>query len=88
MISEKSVLCLGDKSLTGLCLYPAKLSERYLEYGQVSTGPHLAWEPTEFVLCWSTIPGHGACPGIWLTYPVTVQWEKLILPLPAVIDCK
>lgn len=25
----------------------------------------------EFALCWPTAPGHGAFPGVWLTYPVT-----------------
>lgn len=34
----------------------------------------------EYVLCWPAIPGHWACPGVWLINPITLQWRKLIVP--------
>lgn len=34
----------------------------------------------ESVLCWPAIPGHWACPGVWLIDPITLQWRKLIVP--------
>lgn len=34
----------------------------------------------EFGLCWLTISGHRACPEVWLIYPVTFSWRKVIFP--------
>lgn len=31
----------------------------------------------EFAVCCLNTPGHGACPGEWLTDPVTVHWRKV-----------
>lgn len=36
----------------------------------------------ESALCWSSTPGHGACPGVWVFHPVTLHWRKLIFPFP------
>uniref|UniRef100_A0A8I5YBB9 SPT3 homolog, SAGA and STAGA complex component n=1 Tax=Rattus norvegicus TaxID=10116 RepID=A0A8I5YBB9_RAT len=30
----------------------------------------------ESVFCWPTIPGHGVFLGVWLIYPVILQWKK------------
>lgn len=43
---------------------------------------------TESNLCWSTGPGCGACPGVWLIYPVSLRRRKLISPFPADINRK
>lgn len=32
------------------------------------------------ILYWTTIPEHEACPGVWLVYPVSLHWRKLISP--------
>ena len=40
------------------------------------THAHMHTQATEFILCWSTIPGHGTCPEVWLLYPVTLHWKK------------
>ena len=32
--------------------------------------------PMEFILCWPTIPGHGAHPGVWFIYPLTPAVEN------------
>lgn len=34
----------------------------------------------ESVLCWPTISGHGACPGVLLIYPKTLHLRKWIFP--------
>lgn len=34
----------------------------------------------ESTLCWLAIPEYGVCPGVWLTYPVTLHWRKLAFP--------
>lgn len=41
----------------------------------------LIYENTiELILCCSSAAGHGACPQVWLIYPVRRHWRKLILP--------
>lgn len=36
----------------------------------------------EYILCWPTISGYGAWPGVWLLYSGTLHWRKLIFVLP------
>lgn len=41
------------------------------------------------VLCWTSTPGHGACPGAWLIYlPSYVQPEKTDFSPFNSINCK
>lgn len=37
----------------------------------------------EFVLCWPTASGHGACFGVWLISPVTLHCKTWIFPSSA-----
>ena len=39
-------------------------------------------------LYWPTILGHQACSRLWLIYPVTLHWRKLIFPFSGGINCK
>lgn len=41
-------------------------------------------ERSPFVL--ASTPGHGACPGLWLAYPVTLHWGKLTFSLAAAVS--
>lgn len=40
----------------------------------------------ELLWCWSARSLNGARLGMWLIFPVSLHWGKLILPLPADID--
>lgn len=39
-------------------------------------------------VCWPSIAGPGACPKVWLVYPVRLFWKELSFQLEAVISCR
>lgn len=39
----------------------------------------------EPVVCWATIPEHQVCLAVWLIFPVTLHWKKLIFPSQQVL---
>lgn len=67
---------------SGCFFFSKKVKKKMKETSTQEHGIH-------FVLAnYSWIWKHGAFPGVWLIYPVLLNWRKLICLLPAAIVCE